>query len=102
MAKRASRSLTIHLFRCRVSCCCPQRAGRDHRPRATRKAIPVFLAADPAPTSGGSSFMTIGFFVLIVGAMYFLMIRPQNKRRREAQEMQSKLGPGDEVQTVGG
>ena len=46
--------------------------------------------------------MTIGFFVLIVGAMYFLMIRPQNKRRREAQEMQSKLGPGDEVQTVGG
>ena len=34
--------------------------------------------------------------------MYFLLIRPQNKRRREAQEMQSQLGPGDEVQTVGG
>ena len=46
--------------------------------------------------------MTIGFFVLIVGAMYFLMIRPQNKRRREAMEMQSAIGPGDEVQTVGG
>jgi preprotein translocase subunit YajC len=34
--------------------------------------------------------------------MYFLMIRPQSKRRREAQVMQSTLGPGDEVQTVGG
>jgi preprotein translocase subunit YajC len=40
--------------------------------------------------------------ILIVAAMYFLMIRPQNKKRREAVEMQGKLGPGDEVQTVGG
>lgn len=46
--------------------------------------------------------MTIGFLVLMVGAMYFLLIRPQNKRRRESVQMQSQIGPGDEVQTVGG
>lgn len=30
------------------------------------------------------------------------MIRPQQKRRREAMEMQNKLGPGDEIVTIGG
>ncbi len=34
--------------------------------------------------------------------MYFLMIRPQQKRRREAQAMQSALGPGDRIVTIGG
>jgi len=40
--------------------------------------------------------------VLLFGVMYFLMIRPQQKRRREAQSMQSSLGPGDEIVTIGG
>jgi preprotein translocase subunit YajC len=52
--------------------------------------------------SGGSGLLTFLPIILLVAAMYFLMIRPQSKRRREAQEMQSRLGPGDEVQTVGG
>src|SRR5690348_16596329 len=34
--------------------------------------------------------------------MYFMMIRPQQKRRREAQQMQSALGPGDQIVTIGG
>ncbi|AEV87414.1 preprotein translocase subunit YajC [Actinoplanes sp. SE50] len=41
-------------------------------------------------------------FVLILGVMYFLMIRPQQKRRREAMEMQNKLGAGDAIVTIGG
>jgi preprotein translocase subunit YajC len=40
--------------------------------------------------------------VLLFGVMYFMMIRPQQRRRREAQQMQSALGPGDEVVTIGG
>jgi preprotein translocase subunit YajC len=40
--------------------------------------------------------------VLLFGVMYFLMIRPQQKRRREAQSMQSSLGPGDQIVTIGG
>ncbi len=39
---------------------------------------------------------------LLFGVMYFMMIRPQQKRRREAERMQSTLGPGDEVVTIGG
>ena len=34
--------------------------------------------------------------------MYFLMIRPQQRRARETQQMQSELAPGAEVMTGSG
>jgi preprotein translocase subunit YajC len=46
--------------------------------------------------------MPILMIVLLFGVMYFMMIRPQQKRRREAEQMQASLGPGDEVVTIGG
>jgi preprotein translocase subunit YajC len=62
----------------------------------------VFLAEDPATTSGGSGLLTFLPFILIIAAFYFLMIRPQSKRRREEQAMQSALSVGDEIRTAGG
>jgi preprotein translocase subunit YajC len=62
----------------------------------------VILATTTASSSSGSSLYTIGLFVLIGAVFYFLVLRPQNKRRREQANMQSHLGPGDEIQTVGG
>jgi preprotein translocase subunit YajC len=59
----------------------------------------VHFAADE---SGGSGLLTFLPIILLIAAMYFLMIRPQSRRRREAQELQSRVAPGDEVQTVGG
>lgn len=59
----------------------------------------MLLAQDGGSSSGLLNFLPI---ILIIAAMYFLLIRPQNKRRRDAAQMQSHLGPGDEVQTVGG
>ena len=59
----------------------------------------------PVAASGagaGNSFTTILFLLLLFGVVYFLMIRPQQKRRREAQTMQSQLGPGDQIVTIGG
>ena len=58
------------------------------------------LAADQG--SSGNSFLTFLPIILLFVAMYFILIRPQSKRRREAQQMQTRLAPGDEVQTVGG
>ena len=46
--------------------------------------------------------MPLLLIVLLFGVMYFMMIRPQQKRRREAQAMQSSLGPGDQIVTIGG
>ncbi|WP_106324739.1 preprotein translocase subunit YajC [Actinoplanes italicus] len=39
---------------------------------------------------------------LFFAVFYFFMIRPQQKRRREAQDMQNTLGPGDQIVTIGG
>lgn len=52
--------------------------------------------------AGGSFLFTIGFMVLIGGAMYFLMIRPQRRRLRETQELQRAIQVGDEVITNSG
>lgn len=58
------------------------------------------LYAQSAGGAGG--FTPILMIVLLFGVMYFMMIRPQQKRRREAEAMQSSLGQGDEVVTIGG
>ena len=55
-----------------------------------------------AQAQGAGSFTPLLFIVLLFGVMYFLMIRPQQKRRREAMQMQSALAPGDEIVTIGG
>ncbi len=59
----------------------------------------MFLAAQAA---GAGSFTPLLFIVLLFGVMYFLMIRPQQKRRREAMQMQATLAPGDQIVTIGG
>lgn len=40
--------------------------------------------------------------ILIIGIMYFLMIRPQQKRMREHREMVAAIARGDQVVTSGG
>lgn len=41
-------------------------------------------------------------FIIMFAVMYFLMIRPQQKRVREQKEMMDALGKNDEVVTAGG
>ena len=54
-------------------------------------------------SGGGGSFApTLLMMVLLFGAMYFLFIRPNKKRRQQIDEMQRSIGPGDEVLTIGG
>jgi preprotein translocase subunit YajC len=45
--------------------------------------------------------MALSFLVLFV-VFYFFMIRPEGKRKKEQQRMQSNLAVGDQVTTVGG
>ena len=56
-------------------------------------------AAAPAAPSMLSTFM---FPILLIGIMYFLLIRPQMKRQKEHRGMLEKLSVGDEVITNGG
>ena len=45
---------------------------------------------------------TILMIVIMIADMYFLMIRPENKKKKAADEMRSSLKVGDEITTIGG
>ena len=55
-----------------------------------------------APSAGGSMMGTLLFMVPIFAIMYFLMIRPQQKKQKEHEEMISHIKAGDKVMTTGG
>ena len=50
-------------------------------------------------TQGMSSIIMI---VALFAIMYFMMIRPENKRKKKAQEMRDGLKKGDTITTIGG
>lgn len=45
---------------------------------------------------------TVLMLVLMFAMLYFFMIRPENKRKKEAQNMRDSLAVGDEITTIGG
>lgn len=45
---------------------------------------------------------SIVMMVVLFGAMYFLMIRPQKKKDKEVKSMRDSLSQGDDVITIGG
>jgi preprotein translocase subunit YajC len=50
----------------------------------------------------GGDMMSVLPFVAIIAIMYFLMIRPQQKKEKQRQSMVSALKRGDRVLTTGG
>jgi preprotein translocase subunit YajC len=58
-------------------------------------------AAD-AGAAPGPGYMDLVLLVGFVGIFYFLLWRPQSKRRKEQQTLIAGLAKGDEVVTVGG
>lgn len=60
--------------------------------------------ADTA-ASGGGTMGTIGMiaiYVLLFGALYFFLIRPNSKKKKEEAQMRNSLEIGDEITTIGG
>ena len=52
--------------------------------------------------AGGGMTSTIIMLVVMVGVFYFMLIRPENKRKKEAENMRSSLKVGDKITTIGG
>ena len=50
----------------------------------------------------GSGLFLIVYLVVIFGAMWFFMIRPQRKKQKEEKKMRENLQVGDEIVTIGG
>jgi preprotein translocase subunit YajC len=65
----------------------------------------AFAQTAPAAAAGGdmqSTLMSMLPLVLMFVVLYFVMIRPQMKKQKEAKAMIDALAKGDEVVTVGG
>ena len=59
----------------------------------------MFLTTTAAPGGLGS---TIVMMVAMLGIFYFMLIRPENKRKKEAEQMRSAVKKGDKIVTIGG
>ncbi len=60
--------------------------------------MPLFYTATGAEGSAG-----LGIFlplILMLAMLYFLMIRPESKRKKQAEEMRSSLKKGDQITTM--
>ncbi|MGC6511430.1 MAG: preprotein translocase subunit YajC [Parvibaculales bacterium] len=58
--------------------------------------------AQSAAPAGGGLFEMLFPFIMVFGIIYFLVIRPQNKRQKEHKAMLEALRRGDTVVTQGG
>ena len=57
----------------------------------------LFQIFGATTTKSGSSIVSLLPLVFIFVAMYFLLLKPQRKKQKQARELQSTLGEGDEV-----
>jgi len=67
--------------------------------------LPLMMGAPAGAANAdpqGSMISTLVMFGLVFVVFYFLIIRPQNKKQKEAKKMLASLKKGDKVQTIGG
>ena len=58
-----------------------------------------FLTTTDAMGGMGSTMIML---IMMVAVFYFMLIRPENKRKKEAEEMRSAVKKGDKITTIGG
>ena len=63
--------------------------------------LPV-LTNEGGEMSGMNPTIMIVFYVAIFAALYFFLIRPSSKRKKEEAKMRNSLEIGDDVTTIGG
>jgi preprotein translocase subunit YajC len=59
--------------------------------------IAFLLSAETTTSTSGSPWFSLIFFGAIFAAMYFLLLRPQRRRVKESQNLQSSIAVDDEV-----
>ena len=69
--------------------------------------LPLLMGGQDAAASGvertpGDLVMTLLPFAAIILIFYFLILRPQSKKRKETEKMLGALKKGDKIVTIGG
>lgn len=52
--------------------------------------------------SGNPMASTIIMLVAMIAIFYFMLIRPENKRKKEAENLRNNVKVGDQITTIGG
>ncbi len=61
-----------------------------------------FLEETVEQTPTGGLLGMLPMLLIMIGVFYFMLIRPENKRKKEAEQMRSSMKNGDKVTTIGG
>ena len=61
-----------------------------------------FLEATATSGAAGGMGSSIIMIVAMIGIFYFMLIRPENKRKKEAEQTRNSVKTGDEITTIGG
>ena len=62
-----------------------------------------FLAETaPATDPAGGLMSMLPMLLIMVAVFYFMIIRPENKRKKEAEQLRSNIKNGDKITTIGG
>jgi preprotein translocase subunit YajC len=62
----------------------------------------LHILAATSTSSKGNPYLFPIIILALFGLLYFVMIRPQRNRQRQAQQMQSQVMPGQRVRTTAG
>ena len=60
--------------------------------------FPILTTTGATAGMGSSIFMLVAMLAIF----YFMLIRPENKRKKEAEAMRSSVRNGDKITTIGG
>ena len=61
-----------------------------------------FLDDAAVQPAGGGLLGMLPMLLIMVGVFYFMLIRPENKRKKEAEQLRSSIKSGDKITTIGG
>ena len=62
----------------------------------------IFLEQATTTGGGGGLVGLLLTFLPMIAIFYFLLIRPENKRKKQAEAMRSAIKKGDKITTIGG
>ena len=64
--------------------------------------VSVFAQQKPQPSPGAGFGGILPMMILMFGIIYFLMIRPEQKKQKQRQEMLKNVKKGDKILTASG
>lgn len=62
----------------------------------------LYTLANGSTAFGGNIVTVILMYAVVIGAFYFIAIRPQSKRKKNEEKMRNNVQIGDNITTIGG